>query len=206
MGFENFNVDDNDNAPDTVVVTEQASNRTFLLILLALGGIAVLTLACIGAYLLVFRPRSLAQRAALEQTLTAQAAEVEGIVAMTATSDEATAIAAAWTATPSRTPIPPTDTPTPSPTPVVAVATADVNAPTLTAGPDDATATALHATLDANATLYVATLTAGPSAPTPTPTRIPAAGFADDVGLPAMLGMAALLIVVIFVARRLRTA
>jgi hypothetical protein len=205
MGFENFNVDDNDNdnAPNTVVVAEQASNRTFLLILLALGGIAVLTLVCIGAYLLVFRPRSVAQRAALEQTLTAQANEVESIVALTATSDEATAIAAAWTATPSRTPIP---TATSSPTPVVAVATADVSAPTVTAGPDDATATALHATLDANATLYVATLTAAPNAPTPTPTRIPAAGFADDVGLPAMLAMAALLIVVIFLARRLRTA
>jgi hypothetical protein len=31
-------------------------------------------------------------------------------------------------------------------------------------------------------------------------------GFADEVGLPAMLGLAGLLIVVIFLARRLRTA
>jgi LPXTG-motif cell wall-anchored protein len=56
--------------------------------------------------------------------------------------------------------------------------------------------------LQANATLYAATLTARPLQPT----AIPNTGFADDVGLPAMLGMAVLLVVVIFLARRLRTA
>jgi LPXTG-motif cell wall-anchored protein len=65
-----------------------------------------------------------------------------------------------------------------------------------------ATATALHATLEANATLYVSTLTARPLQPT----EIPKTGFADEVGLPAMLGMAVLLIVIIILARRLRTA
>jgi cytoskeletal protein RodZ len=36
--------------------------------------------------------------------------------------------------------------------------------------------------------------------------NMPGTGFADEVGLPLMIGMAALLLVVIFVARRLRTA
>jgi LPXTG-motif cell wall-anchored protein len=66
---------------------------------------------------------------------------------------------------------------------------------------ENATATALHSTLQANATLYAATLTAKPLQPT----AIPNTGFADDVGLPMMLGIAVLLVVVIFLARRLRT-
>jgi len=41
---------------------------------------------------------------------------------------------------------------------------------------------------------------------TPTATGLPDTGFADDIGAPTLLGMAALLIVVIFVARRLRAA
>jgi LPXTG-motif cell wall-anchored protein len=41
---------------------------------------------------------------------------------------------------------------------------------------------------------------------TPTTTALPDTGFADDVGVPALLGMAGLLILVIFVARRLREA
>jgi hypothetical protein len=68
--------------------------------------------------------------------------------------------------------------------------------------PDEATATMLYATLHANSTAVVQTLAVA----SPTPTRLAATGFADDVGLPAMLGMAALLIVVIFLARKLRTA
>jgi hypothetical protein len=60
--------------------------------------------------------------------------------------------------------------------------------------------------VDANATLFAATLTAGPGAVTPSPTALSQTGFADEVGLPAMLGMAALLMLVIFLARRLRSA
>jgi hypothetical protein len=38
------------------------------------------------------------------------------------------------------------------------------------------------------------------------PTALPTAGFADDVGLPGMLGLSILLIVMIFLVRRLRFA
>jgi LPXTG-motif cell wall-anchored protein len=60
----------------------------------------------------------------------------------------------------------------------------------------------LHATLTANAIFYQATQTVKPAQPT----AIPDTGFADDVGLPLMLGLAVLLIVIIFLARRLRSA
>ena len=41
---------------------------------------------------------------------------------------------------------------------------------------------------------------------TPTATGLPDTGFADDVGAPTLLAMAGLLILVIFVARRLRAS
>jgi LPXTG-motif cell wall-anchored protein len=41
---------------------------------------------------------------------------------------------------------------------------------------------------------------------TPTVTALPVTGFAEDVGVPGLVGLALVLIVVIFLARRLRTA
>ncbi|MDI6695978.1 MAG: hypothetical protein QME21_13095 [Anaerolineales bacterium] len=201
MAFDNLNLDDNlpdDESPSP----EESSNRTFLIIAAALGGIALLALACIAVYALVLLPRTREAQLSRRMTLEAQETEVAAIIAATSTASEMTAIAAAYTATPTETPVPPTATATSSPTPVVAAATGDAGAPTATLGPDMATATALHATLEANATLYVSTLTARPLQPT----EIPKTGFADEVGLPAMLGMAVLLIVIIILARRLRTA
>jgi len=39
---------------------------------------------------------------------------------------------------------------------------------------------------------------------TPTPTALPDTGFIDDVGLPGLLGLAAALVLVVFIVRRLR--
>lgn len=61
-------------------------------------------------------------------------------------------------------------------------------------GGGDATPTA---TLSAGAAQTATAMAAG---------GMPGTGFADEVGLPLLVGMAALLLVVIFVARRLRTA
>ena len=71
----------------------------------------------------------------------------------------------------------------------------------------NATATALQATANYNALMLEATLTAQFS-PTVTysPDALPEGGFAERAGLPALLGFAALLVVVIFLARRLRSA
>lgn len=201
MGMEDFNLDDNlEQPPEQEPLPEESSNRTFLIIAAALGGIALIALVCIAVYALVLLPRAREAQASQRATLEAQNTEVAVIIASTSTSAAETAIAAGFTATPTRTPLPPTATATSSPTPVVAIPSPSPLAPTGMA--DMATATALHATLQANATLYAATLTARPIQPT----AIPNTGFADDVGLPAMLGMAVLLVVIIFLARRLRTA
>lgn len=45
-----------------------------------------------------------------------------------------------------------------------------------------------------------------PPQPQPTATALPTTGFADEVGLPGLLAMAAVLLIVIFLARRMRLA
>jgi len=201
MGIDDFKLDDDLEQPsEEAPLPEESSNRTFLIIAAALGGIALIALVCIAIYALILWPQRQNEQEARRATLEARNTEVAVIIARTSTSAAETQNAAAYTATPTITPLPPTASATPSPTPVVAVEVTSPQAPTL--GPEMATATALNSTLQANATLYAATLTAKPLQPT----AIPNTGFADEVGLPAMLGLAVLLVVVIFLARRLRSA
>ena len=191
---------------EEIAPPEESSNRTFFIIAGVLGAIALCALLGIAAYALWFLPQNNRSQEAQRATLQAQNTEVQRIINSTSTAVELAKIVAAYTATPTITPIPPTATATASKTPVVAVPTTAVGpgeATEGTVGPDMATATALHATLDANATLYAATLTARPLQPTE---YVPDTGFADNVGLPLMLGLAVLLVVVIIVARRFRTA
>lgn len=189
---------------EEIAPPEESSNRTFFIIAGVLGAIALLALICIAGYALIYLPQRSNTQNAQRSTLEAQNTEVQRIINATSTAAELAKIEAAYTATPTITPIPPTATATASQTPVVAIPTTAVGEVGLgTMGPDMATATALHATLDANATLYAATLTARPLQPTE---YVPDTGFADNVGLPLLLGMAILLVAVIFIARRFRTA
>jgi LPXTG-motif cell wall-anchored protein len=47
---------------------------------------------------------------------------------------------------------------------------------------------------------------AGKFTPTPTSSALPTTGFAEDVGVPGLFGIALVMILLIFLARRLRTA
>jgi LPXTG-motif cell wall-anchored protein len=212
MAFENLDLNNNEELPPEGggLPPEESGNRTFLILAGVLGAVALLCLVFIAIYALVVVPRSRNAQAAQRATVDAQNTQVAMIVEGTAMAATSTAIVAAYTATPTETPVPPTPTASSTPTPVLAVPTTAVaqalNA-SPTTGPDMATATALHATLEANATLYAATLTAKPgSAATATKqASIPKTGFADSVGLPLMIGMAVALIAIIFLARRLRS-
>lgn len=186
MTFENMDMDPNldmDEAPPP----EESSNRPFFVIAGILAGFTLLALACIAVYAFYIVPQRRTQQAAQIEQLNAQNTQMAAAITQTS-------IAAAFTATPTATkPIPPTFTPTV--TPVVALPSATV-APTQ--DPRTATVAAL---------LTQAASGQQTTAPrTPTATALPVTGFADDVGLPGMLGLAALLIVVIFMSRRLRTA
>ena len=200
MSFENLDLsDDLQEEPNP---PEESSNRTFLIIAGVLGAIALLALVCIAVYALVLAPRNKSSQNAQRSTLEAQGTAVQEIINATSTANQMAAIIAAYTHTPTNTTIPPTFTATATQTPVVVIPTTALVMATDTPNAQTATAMSLFATLDANATRLASTFTARP----PNATSIPNTGFADDIGLPALLGMAVLLVVVIFLARRLRTA
>ncbi len=198
MAFENLDIDDDlDFIDDEDESPEESSNRTFFIAAAILGAIALFSLICIAVFAIWYIPSRNAQQTAQAETLAAQNATVDAIINLTSTAAAEVVMAPntpTYTATLSQ------DNPTPSPTstPVV-VEAPETEAPIIAA--EMLTATALHATLTANAELFSLTLTARASA-----TTIPETGFADEVGLPVMLGLAVLLIVIFFLARRLRTA
>lgn len=200
MSFENLDLQDD--LREEPPPPEEGSNRTFLIIAGVLGAIALLALVCIAVYALVLAPGRKTAQNAQRSTLEAQGTAVQDIIDKTSTANEMAAIIAAYTATPTKTQLPPTYTPLPTQTPVVVIPTTALVLASDTPNAQTATAISLFATLDANATRLASTFTARPSQAT----SIPNTGFADDIGLPAMLGMAVLLVAVIFLARRLRTA
>ena len=66
---------------------EESSNRTFLVVAGILGGIVLLSLACVAAYVLIFQPQQQATRA---QAATAQAVQNAQVAqALTATQQAA---------------------------------------------------------------------------------------------------------------------
>ncbi len=157
---------------------EESNNRTFLIAAGVIGGIILLSLACLAGYVLVIQP---SRNAANQQAATQQAAQnLQVAQALTATS-QALSIPTA-TAT-----LPPTQTP------VIAQATATTIAATSTQDPATATVAAAL-TLAAQAQLTHV----------PTSTALPGTGFADEYGAPGLVIMGMALIAVIFLARRLR--
>lgn len=183
MAFDNNMNMDNDLEPQDSPPKEESGNRTFLVAAGILGAITVLALICIAVYALVLLPRQQATRE--QQVLALNAQNTEVALAITQTS--AAMAAPTLTAT-----LPAPNTPTATVTSVVVVAT---NTP---AGPDPRTATVAALLTQAAQTTQTVVV--------PTATNLPDTGFADDVGLPVMMGMAILLVAVIFVARRLRSA
>ena len=189
MAFEDMDLDDNDfdldgnNSSDP----EDSGNRTFYIVAGVIGGVMLLSLICLALYALVYAPQRRDQQATQNAAINAQNTQV-------AQAAVETGLAAKFTATPTRTPIPPTSTASPSPTLVLA-------APTQTQGQ-------VTPTIDRTATVsaLLTEAASGRETPTPTPSSLPDTGFVEDVGIPAMVGLALLLVVIIFLARRLRTA
>ncbi len=160
------------------------NNRTFMLVAGGMGGLILLSLICFAAYVFFIAPQQREQRNIQQATVAAQNTQI-------AAGLTGTAQALAWTSTPLPSPIP-SNTPTPSPTPVVAM-------PTNTPTPDNAYVTATIQAALTQAALAQQTVY-------PTTTALPATGFADDVGLPGLMVMALAFVVIIFLARKLRSA
>ncbi|MFZ1041047.1 MAG: hypothetical protein WCA79_02165 [Anaerolineales bacterium] len=158
---------------------EESSNRTFLIAAGVLGGIVLLSLACLaGVYFFGILPTrgTASQQAAAQATQNAQVAQ-----ALTATA------ASASLATPS---------PMPTDTPVLAEVTS-TEIPAVTDTLDPATAT-VAAALTQAAIDQLTTV--------PTSTALPKTGIGDEFGAPGLVIAGMVLIAVIFLARRLRVA
>jgi hypothetical protein len=171
--------------PATEPPVEESSNRTFMIAVGILGGLVFITIICVLVYAFVIGPRLASQKPDELATVEAHNAQINNALT-------ATAQASSWTLTPLPSPLA-IATETPSPTSVV-------NIPT-------ETATSIYDPLTATmAALYtqaaIAQLT--PTSTLTAPEGLPKGGFAD--GIPALVIMAAVLVVVIFLARRLRTA
>jgi hypothetical protein len=187
MSFDETNFDEpGDDAP---LPEESNNNRTFLIAAGILGGIILISIAClVGVYL--FGLQNTTRTSAADITATADAANVFINQALTATASAA---------------VLPTTTSSPVPTPVVSV-------PTMTNTPDPALTAAAAGSVGtpaaATATVGAALTQAAAAQLTvfPTTTALPNGGFADDVGLPGLVVMALAFVIVILLARRLRIA
>ncbi len=173
-----------------------SDNRTFLYAVGALIGFMLLILLGFGVYAMMILPRQRAARQTQAAAISAQNTQIAQAITQTAQ-------ALSWTATPTATPVP-TATPLPTATPVVALPTATpvMAAPAAPAGPTVDTA-ALGATATA---VYLTQVVAAQYTPTATPAALAQTGFADRMGLPGLVGTAVLLLLLIFVVRRLRAA
>lgn len=188
MSYEEPNYDDN--IPDDGQLPEESNNnRTFLIAAGILGGIILISIAClVGVYLFSQRNTVQANAEADAATQTAQVASNFINDALTATFQAS---------------ILPTATEPPTSTPVVNVATI-----TTTVDPNATGESALAAGTPAAATATVgAALTQAAIAQltiVPTTTALPNTGFADEFGIPGLVVMALAFIIVILIVRRLR--
>jgi hypothetical protein len=159
---------------------EESGNRTFMLVAGILGGLVLLGLLCIAGYLFFRNSSNQQTQLTAVVQLTQQQATVQAGVTQTAAAQALTQTAAV------------TNTVPPTSTPVIAEAT---STPTATANPATATVGAAFTQI-ANSTQTII----------PTSTALPNTGFADDVGAPGLILLAIVLVVVIFLVRRLRAS
>ena len=175
-GYDDFE----DTLDDDVDAPEESNNRTFLIAAGGLGFLVLVALLCLGAYIIFNNNTNQANQATAQAQATIQEATVQAALTQTAISQSQTQVAQV-----TDTAIPPTNTP------VIAVATS-----TLTETPNPATATVGAAFTQ----IAVSTQTI-----VPTSTALPNTGFADDVGIPGMFALTLGFIILIFLARRLRS-
>jgi hypothetical protein len=178
-----------DTADDAPLPEESNNNRTFLIAVGILGGIILLSIACLVGVYLFGSQNQPAQQADDAATQTALANTLFIDQALTATANAS---------------ILPTATLEPTATSVVSFPTAtgtlDPNATAVSALEDPGTPAAATATVGAALTqAAVAQLTI-----VPTTTALPNTGFIDDYGVPGLVAMSLAFIIVIMLTRKLR--
>lgn len=182
-------------SPEPVTPSPVSANRPFYIALGVIGAaflLAIIGMALYAAIILPQRSAARRQQAALinaQNTATSMAAtQAESLLLL---ADTATSIPQ------------PTETLAPSATAVVAI-------PTETPEPTETPAPVLAADMLARTQTVAVLLTqaaaGGLAGAAVTPTALPSTGFAEEAGVGGLLGIAVLLVVVIFLVRRLRLA
>ena len=182
--------EDDEQAPEE----GEGNNRMFIMLLIGIGGFALVAILCIIGYFALSRPGGWLARvdpgatnlAATQQMLVSQQTQ-EALASPT---------------------LPFAATVTPTTTPVVVIFTTDTPAAdTPTIDPEAATLQAQQAQLATiqaqNTATFAAKATSGTRTATP---HIPKTGFADEVGLPGLVILTIILLGIILLARRLRAA
>lgn len=178
-----------------------SNNKPFIIGIGILGAIVVLSILAIIAYVILFRPQTTTDLQSQAAEIYAQNTAIAFVATQTAEFEQKQAT---QKAAPANTSI------VPSATSVVAMPTATTGAvvqATSVAGQDPAVRTATVAAFQTQAAAALQSGTpvaVGTLDPQVTPTTLPTAGFMDDIGLPALLGAAIGLLIVIFLVRKLR--
>jgi hypothetical protein len=178
---------------------ESNNNRTFMIVAGILGGLILISLACVAGFILL-RPTGTTapdQAAAANATQTAISAQKFINQALTATFQAS--ILPTATLSPMPTSTPPVGQPSATPTLNPAL-------PSATATGASVSGTQIAATSTVAAALTQAAAAQKTVVALPSPTALAGTGIADEYGLPGLFVMALAFIIVILFARKLRVA
>jgi type II secretory pathway pseudopilin PulG len=176
---------------------EETGNRTFLIVGGIIAALILVTLICMAVYFLVIAPRLASSQAS--QAATAEAQRLEQAQAMTETAVAALAtpeiVSSPMPSATKTKVVPPAATFT-----LVVVLATPQNSPVNDPATLAAMQTQLSGQMTQTSAALLGTRAIGGEAPLPT------TGFFDEVGLPLLLVLTFALLVVIFIARRMRKA
>lgn len=215
--YDEFRDQYEDEIPTDAEEPKGKGGRTFITIVGVIGAVVVLAVIALIIYFIVSKGQ-------LTNQFQEQAAQINAnntATAMVATQDSVQEVARmtekamlppTWTPTlvasstraPSATPRP-TNTTIPTATPLSAEARTATVVAFLTQPVQGGTSATLVAQVTSAQTTQATRVVRTPTTTAATsPTALPTTGFADDIGLPGMFGLALALILVVFLVRRIR--
>jgi hypothetical protein len=188
MSFdENTSTDEFGEAP---LPEESNNNRTFLIAAGILGGIILISVACLAGVYVFNRQSGAAAEVAAATNVAAVTATAQSFIGQSLTATFEASVLPTITVTPPPTVTPPVAQPSPTRTPDPSLA--------------GLSGTQIAATATVGAA-YTQAAFALSFTPMPTTTALAGTGFADEYGLPGLVVMALAFVIVILFARRLRT-
>jgi LPXTG-motif cell wall-anchored protein len=212
--YDEFRDQYEDEVPAEVEEPQTGGSRSFITVIGVIGSIIVLVVLALVAYFLLTRgqlaTRFQQQAAQINAENTAVAATATGVSKAQMT--QKAILPPTWTPVPQITAV--QASPTPKPTNTTAAgssnaadnqtATVQANLTLSAQGGSAGTPVSQASSPTVRATVRATATSRVSATPLKTATALPQTGFADEVGLPGLLGLALSLVVVVFAARRIR--